>query len=385
MGYALPSGVVNTESVFYYAGSSLKFGPLVKEPTDQILVLVDYSQLTPAVAISSFDFEVDVSSNPQLVLSYPKLNATANVLSFLMSGGIVGQQYNISVRIYTGGFPRVDVLTVNVPSFEDCSCAAINPVPQIYTQLPLNTQGYVNSAVRYFWGLPPPANPNVMDQWYDTSTDTLYEWATDGTIFFWEVMSTANLISEAPASNTLYGRYNKNWVADPIQTDAPADGLLYVRFDHGWAEMPAFLVDAPIDGQYYARFNGAWHIPPGGMSDAPSDGTSYARNNTAWVHLDHTDITDWDIELAPYALIANIPIGATTTPLMDGVAAIGNSTRWARANHVHPSDTSLLPLAGGTMTGDLILAGNPVGNLDAVPKQYVDTAAANANIDCGTY
>jgi hypothetical protein len=32
--------------------------------------------------------------------------------------------------------------------------------------------------------------------------------------------------------------------------------------------------------------------------------------------------------------------GSTTTPLMDGTAAVGTSTRWAHGDHVHPSDTS---------------------------------------------
>ena len=38
---------------------------------------------------------------------------------------------------------------------------------------------------------------------------------------------------------------------------------------------------------------------------------------------------------------------------MDGTAAIGSSTKWAKADHVHPSDTSKLSLAGGTLTGNL--------------------------------
>lgn len=35
-------------------------------------------------------------------------------------------------------------------------------------------------------------------------------------------------------------------------------------------------------------------------------------------------------------------------------------------------DTTALPLAGGTMTGELVLSANPTNNLGAVPKQYVD-------------
>jgi hypothetical protein len=66
---------------------------------------------------------------------------------------------------------------------------------------------------------------------------------------------------------------------------------------------------------------------------------------------------------AQLATTAFVMAGAsTTTPLMDGTAAVGNATTWARANHVHPTDTSraaqaslanYLPLAGGTMTGTL--------------------------------
>jgi hypothetical protein len=42
---------------------------------------------------------------------------------------------------------------------------------------------------------------------------------------------------------------------------------------------------------------------------------------------------------------------STTTPNMDGTAAIGTSTSFARADHVHASDTSRAPLASPTFTG----------------------------------
>ena len=44
MGFVLPAGVVNTNTVYYYASvGPAVFGPLVKEPSDQTLVLIDYS------------------------------------------------------------------------------------------------------------------------------------------------------------------------------------------------------------------------------------------------------------------------------------------------------------------------------------------------------
>jgi hypothetical protein len=42
---------------------------------------------------------------------------------------------------------------------------------------------------------------------------------------------------------------------------------------------------------------------------------------------------------------------ASTTPVIDGTAAVGVSTRFARADHVHPTDTTRAPLASPTFTG----------------------------------
>ena len=41
----------------------------------------------------------------------------------------------------------------------------------------------------------------------------------------------------------------------------------------------------------------------------------------------------------------------TSAPSMNGTAAIGTSTRFARADHVHPTDTSRAPLASPALTG----------------------------------
>ena len=37
-----------------------------------------------------------------------------------------------------------------------------------------------------------------------------------------------------------------------------------------------------------------------------------------------------------------IPVASSTTPLMNGIAAIGVGTTWARADHVHPSDVAAM-------------------------------------------
>jgi hypothetical protein len=42
---------------------------------------------------------------------------------------------------------------------------------------------------------------------------------------------------------------------------------------------------------------------------------------------------------------------ASTAPLINGTAAVGDSFYWARANHVHPTDTSRAAVASPTFTG----------------------------------
>ena len=42
---------------------------------------------------------------------------------------------------------------------------------------------------------------------------------------------------------------------------------------------------------------------------------------------------------------------ATASPAMDGTAAVGTSKRFARQDHVHPTDTSRAPIASPTFTG----------------------------------
>lgn len=51
---------------------------------------------------------------------------------------------------------------------------------------------------------------------------------------------------------------------------------------------------------------------------------------------------------------------SSTTPTMDGVAAVGTGTTTARADHVHPTDTSRAPIASPSFTGTLTHSGNVV-------------------------
>ena len=64
----------------------------------------------------------------------------------------------------------------------------------------------------------------------------------------------------------------------------------------------------------------------------------------------------------------DIPEGAaasTTTPKMDGTAAVGTELAFARGDHIHPSDTSRVPVTrtinGKALSADITLAAADVG------------------------
>jgi hypothetical protein len=413
MGFALPSSVINTNSAYFFAGPTNTLGPLVKDIGEQTLIVLDYSKVTPATTITGYTFAVDVSSNPDLVVAYPTLNSTSDLLTFLVSGGIEGQQYNITItaQLSPSG-TRNDVLTVNVPSSNACECALINPVPSLYSQLPVGTQAYVNTGTRYFWGNAAPANPNVMDQWYNPSTATLSEWVTDGTSFFWETMAAAGYVTDAPSNSINYIRYNGHWVADPLQTDAPSSGQTFGRRNGAWV-VEALQSDAPSNGQLYARQNGGWALAPSAAigTDAPSNGQLYGRQNGAWTLVPGSTITtdapnDGNVYLRKYNawssggvltgalavqgnLAANGSLSVGGSATITGVTTFGAQValpydpisplqaatkQYVDNNYLSITGamSSYLPLAGGTLTGALNLSGAPGAPLQATTKLYVD-------------
>lgn len=62
---------------------------------------------------------------------------------------------------------------------------------------------------------------------------------------------------------------------------------------------------------------------------------------------------------------------AAATPAMSGSAAVGTSTRFARGDHVHPSDTSRAPIASPTFTG---VPAAPTAAVDTNTTQVATTA-----------
>lgn len=92
---------------------------------------------------------------------------------------------------------------------------------------------------------------------------------------------------------------------------------------------------------------------------------------------------------------SDVPEGAgasSTTPKMDGTAAVGTETAFARGDHVHPSDTSKVPIqrkvAGHDLSSDVTLVKGDVGlgNVDNTadadkPVSTAQQTALNGKVD----
>lgn len=93
-----------------------------------------------------------------------------------------------------------------------------------------------------------------------------------------------------------------------------------------------------------------------------------------------------------FAKSSEIPEATTTTPKMDGTAAVGSETKWAKGDHVHPSDTSRVPTTrkvnGHALSADVTVTAADVSAVryDTNAQGLTDTQKGNArtNIGAGT-
>lgn len=84
-------------------------------------------------------------------------------------------------------------------------------------------------------------------------------------------------------------------------------------------------------------------------------------------------------QLATTAMV--LAQAASATPIIDGTATVGTSTRYARGDHVHPTDTSRAALASPTLTGT---PAAPTAAVDTNTTQIATTAMVLAQAASAT-
>lgn len=141
----------------------------------------------------------------------------------------------------------------------------------------------------------------------------------------------------------------KQYVDGIVNTIANASVVRTFNGRQGFVQLTSGDVTTALTYTPYNATN-----PAGYITAAQAAGLAPVQSvagRTGTIVLTHVDITDWVATLAPYALASSVPLPSSTLPLMDSVAAIGTGTTYARADHVHATDTTRAPITSPTFLG----------------------------------
>lgn len=166
-------------------------------------------------------------------------------------------------------------------------------------------------------------------------------------------------------------------VPEPSSTTPAMDGTAaagtattYARADHVHPTDTSRQATL-VSGTNIKTINGTSILGSGDLTVGGST-VFYREYGNGNVSTGKLTIDGTDYEIWAYSQ----PSKATSTPLMDGTAAIGNSDRYAAENHVHPTDTSRqATLVSGTniktVNGTSLLGS---GNISTAELPTVTTA-----------
>lgn len=188
MNQSVTVGAYNKVAYFYASDASTNLGLFSKDVGAAVLFRLDYSELTVPPGTETESFTVDVGSNPPLAVSTSYYDEAAKSLDFIVLGGLEGQQYVLSITI-AGTLARTDTITIDVP-LTTCGCGVQTSLNQA-EQFPVGEgMVFINSALKYTVSSTQPLSANYKDEWYNPSTNTLYEYLTDGASTWWQQIAT---------------------------------------------------------------------------------------------------------------------------------------------------------------------------------------------------
>lgn len=134
-----------------------------------------------------------------------------------------------------------------------------------------------------------------------------------------------------------------------------------------------------VEGKFVEKENGK------GLST--NDYTTTEKNKLAGIEAgaEVNVQADWNASSGDAAILnkPSIPTATTTTPKMNGTAAVGTETKWAKGDHVHPTDTTRAPLASPALTGTPTAptAEEGTNTTQIATTAFVKTAVDNVTID----
>lgn len=169
-------------------------------------------------------------------------------------------------------------------------------------------------------------------------------------------------LTNTPATLAGYGITNGITAATAASTYAPIASPTFtgtVTIPSG-ASISGYLTTTNAASTYAPlaspTFTGTVTIPSGASIAGFAPLASPALTGTPTVPTASVDTSTTQAASTAFVLGQ----AASATPLINGTAAVGTSTRYARGDHVHPTDTSRAPLASPTFTGTVAVTGGQV-------------------------
>ena len=184
--------------------------------------------------------------------------------------------------------------------------------------------------------------------------------------------SVASATADLLSSNNMWtgtNTYNRN-IYITNGSSAGSSGTLYLGVKPTNETVQARIGTDKLGGLFYHASTNQPHVFRVGTNNnvfvIRDDNTkvAFSSNNNLFATVTHDGVAKWLGN-------ANTATKLQTARTINGVSFDGTA-------NITIADSTKLPIAGGTMTGDLTLKGNPTADLMAATKKYVDDSIASA-------
>ena len=184
--------------------------------------------------------------------------------------------------------------------------------------------------------------------------------------------SVASATADLRSSNNMWtgtNTYNRN-IYITNGSSAGSSGTLYLGVKPTNETVQARIGTDKLGGLFYHASTNQPHVFRVGTNNnvfvIRDDNTkvTFSSNNNPFATVTHDGVAKWLGN-------ANTATKLQTARTINGVSFDGTA-------NITIADSTKLPIAGGTMTGDLTLKGNPTADLMAATKKYVDDSVASA-------
>ena len=277
-------------------------------------------------------------------------NATFGNISTSGSGGNITGANVISATTFTA--------TGNITGGNIVTVGKISTSGNVYGNAILSDNYFyangqpIPTGIVYTAAITPPAGPDVGDQWYDTTSDVLYEYINDGTSNYWvDTTSPAfagGVVANVAISGTLVPIAN---VTYDIGTSTVYFRNTYTQNLYTNNRLPAY--NMPLGAVVQTVMSSS-------LGGSITNSTSYA------------DVTYATVTITPSSATSKVLILATGT---SGFTALSGQDVSAETQLVRSPSTSLQIQTVGTS-----VAGGGVGATGAVSYSYMDAPGTTSAV-----